>query len=130
MHDGTTVTECRGTPPSSSACDGTSPTRSIAGVGRCRVPFVRRFARAASGRGDESPAIDHVRHVRDACTAELVMRFPLVLIPFALAACGSDNPAAPTVACQTAITATVGTGTTPRFDWSPACGITAISVIA
>jgi hypothetical protein len=61
---------------------------------------------------------------------ELLMRFPLVLASVVLAACGSDNPAAPTVACQTAITATVGTGTTPRFDWSPACGITAISVIA
>src|SRR5688572_15992528 len=46
----------------------------------------------------------------------------------ALAGC-NDDPTEPTPAlCEAPVSITIGTGVTPRFDWSPACRVTMLDV--
>lgn len=44
--------------------------------------------------------------------------------------CNGSEPVAPLVPCQRSITVTVEAGPNARFNWTPACGLYAISVIA
>ena len=46
----------------------------------------------------------------------------------ALAGC-NDDPTKPTPGlCEEQVSLTIGTGVTPRFDWSPACRVTMLEV--
>src|SRR5689334_16495281 len=54
----------------------------------------------------------------------------LSVVVLALPACGGDKAVAPTVTCQSAIAVSVETGTSPRFNWTPACGVHEIAVVA
>ena len=47
----------------------------------------------------------------------------------ALVGCGDEGPSEPVFAlCDRTVTLTVGTGVTPRFEWSPACRVTMLAV--
>ena len=45
-------------------------------------------------------------------------------------ACASDSYVAPSTVCQGSINVSVESGPTPKFHWTPACGLHRISVIA
>ena len=56
----------------------------------------------------------------------------LIVATSLLAACGDEDPTEPeATACTPAtgtVTATVGSGTSPQFDWDPACAVALVLV--
>lgn len=53
--------------------------------------------------------------------------FLLMTVLGLLAACGSDDPGA-IPACTGPVAMTVGSGSTPRISWSPACRVATLTV--
>jgi len=60
----------------------------------------------------------------------ITVRGSCLVLALLTIACTGSEPVAPLVACQESITVTVGSGPDARFDWTPACGVYAITVVA
>lgn len=56
-------------------------------------------------------------------------RRPLGLLIAAGVACTGDSPAQPAASCTSALTITVGGGTQPPVNWTPACGVQSVTVV-